>query len=474
MLREINNIPDYYIPYASYTGMNLDAMSPDLRKKSNEIVKIDIGNGIIISSIWFSGWVHITITSSNTMDMAFSGILLVDKNINNHQGRYTLKVYFDFIKMFELFRTYDVENKYNIDIYKLISKLALENNNWYRYYGYTETLLTPVDGTFVDYIAPVLPSDVILVADGFGIGVNVRQTLDSTTVVPDSYQIENIEVNSNITCHFMVDIFSIKNLDLLKKNLKTTYIISPSKYNKINLGGEFDMLRNTYTSPYKRLECDIGSSDSATIEKIGYIKVEFDPLSNISKNDYRVDSSYFHVSVLNNDTLNILGYIDVHFINKPYIKNMYDNYINIYVDMYHMFQNKVKLDFNLRYIDKDFDYNVFREMNSKSRIYGQASLRYRTGTSDTEIIDNTIDNANMYVDSSNQYTFGLTVEDPLVCYCNMIYDRQFYENNKMYRLVYRFDVNIKYFSDVFTHELKKNFKVYYLNNIKHLQNYYIN
>ena len=487
MLREINKITDNYIPFAFHFGINCPYASDkdNLAKECFRVVLYkrdqtpDTGfvmNIDLINSVWL----HTASTGTSTMDISCSCNLAFDQEIPfplNTQCNICVDM--DIIKIFRDLLVFTDYNKYNIDPTILWDNINVSDGLSYRFYD-IDVLNISINYQYEDHIKYALCS----INDtppyrikSAGITVNSLETapITVTPVIPS--KLTHIGFIFNTTMHLMSDIFSIKNLDLLKKNLKTTYIISPSKYNKINLGGEFDMLRDVSKPKreYIRFACDIGSSSKYNIQKTGCIRMYCDdPTAQMytSVNDF-----YLHISVLNKNTVSILGYINTTFDGTVYVNSLAEDTICMYVDVTKVLENKSIFLYNKKIADDDFNIYAFKNMENRARIYGTGNYLVYTGQPNTDInthIATPCESARVNV--GNTETFMIKVHNPLFwVYCNV---NKTINTAVVSRISAYFNFNIQYYNNIFdptsTYELKKNFKVYYLNNIKHLQNYYIN
>lgn len=226
---------------------------------------------------------------------------------------------------------------------------------------------------------------------------------------------------------------------------------------------------------YIRFACDIGSSSKYDIQKTGCIRMYCDdPTAQMyaSVNDF-----YLHISVLNKNTVSILGYINTTFDGTVYVNSLAEDTICMYVDVTKALENKSILLYNKKIADDDFNIYAFKNMENRARIYGTGNYLVYTGQPNTDInthIATPCESARVSV--GNTETFMIKVLNPLFwVYCNV---NKTINTAVVSRISAYFNFNIQYYNNIFdptnTYELKKNLKVYYLNNIKHLQNYYIN
>lgn len=207
---------------------------------------------------------------------------------------------------------------------------------------------------------------------------------------------------------------------------------------------------------YIRFACDIGSSSKYDIQKTGCIRMYCDdPTAQLyaSVNDF-----YLHISVLNKNTVSILGYINTTFDGTVYVNSLAEDTICMYVDVTKVLENKSIFLYNKKIADDDFSIYVFKNMGNRARIYGTGNYLVHTGQPNTDInthIATPCESARVSVGDTE--TFMIKVHNPLFwVYCNV---NKTINTAVVSRISAYFNFNIQYYNNIFdptsTYELKK-------------------
>ena len=228
MLRKINKITtDTYIPFAFHFGTNYTE-TPNNDSLAKECLRVvlyrsnqnpDNGHIMVINKVT-SLWLHTISTSTSSMDIACSMRLNIDQEMpyQSNDMNCNICIDIDIINIFKKLTVFTDYNKYNIDPTILWEKINFWDRLSYRIYDTSQIKITLFNRGMYDSdnqqwslydTPPYRIKSAGITVDSYDMG-RVICPVNPTKL----YQ---IEISFNTTMHIMTDIFSIKNLDLLKK-----------------------------------------------------------------------------------------------------------------------------------------------------------------------------------------------------------------------------------------------------------------
>lgn len=236
MLREINKIiTDDYIPFAFHFGTNYSEV-PDRDSLAKECLRVVLyrnnqnqDNGYIMTINKVNHlWLHTISTSTSSMDIACGMMLYIDQEMpyQSDDMYYNVCIDIDIINTFKKLIAFTDYNKYNIDPTILWEKINFSNGLSYRLYDTSYVRVTLFNRNMYDsdnqqwdlYDTPPYRIK--------SAGITVDSKDMGRVICPvNPTKLYQLTIKFNTSMILMSDVFSIKNLDLLKKKTLKLHIL---------------------------------------------------------------------------------------------------------------------------------------------------------------------------------------------------------------------------------------------------------